>query len=305
MKFLLEILIEGNYAFEEILNSTSHGIAFLFSCLGCIILMSEVMSADANNDKASGDSVRFWACAVYSFSLMFLFLCSSLYHSFFLLPVASRVLQILDHVGIYMLIAGSYTPFLLIGMRGHFSCTVLLCLQWLAVFCGILFSAQADFTSQTTTIIELVVFIVMGCSVAFVWPSMSVELPHSAVRYLSTFCFCIISHSCVRSLVCVFIMFVLSLLVAGGAAYVIGIFFFIKGDTKPIFHSVWHLFVMLGAALHWFDVYLFVVNTRLGDVFQHCLLDLSDTIATGEIHSEHAAHLLHLCMEGLNNESTH
>jgi hemolysin III len=261
------------------LNSTSHGVAFLFSVLGCIILMSEVMSDEAAgaSTAAGSSSVRFWACAVYSFSLMFLFLCSSLYHSFFMLPMASRVLQILDHVGIYMLIAGSYTPFLLIGMHGHLSSAVLLCAEWLAVLCGILFSAQANFSSATTTTIELVTFVVMGCSVAFVWPSMSAALPHSAVN----------------------------LLVAGGAAYIVGIFFFIKGETKPIYHSVWHLFVILGAALHWFDVYFFIVNTRLGDVFQHCLLDLSDTIAAGEIHSEHAADLLHLCMEGLNNESAH
>jgi hemolysin III len=276
-------LIEGNYAFEEILNSTSHGIAFLFSVLGCIILMSEVLS---DTSSSSGSDVRFWACAVYSFSLMFLFFCSCLYHSFFMLPLASRVLQILDHVGIYMLIAGSYTPFLLTaGMRTHLSSVVLLCLEWLAVFCGILFCAQADFASHTTTLVELTAFVFMGCVVVFVWPSMSTELPQSA----------------------------LSLLVAGGAAYVIGIFFFIKGETKPIFHSVWHLFVILGAALHWFDVYLFVVNPRLGDVLQHCLLDLSDTLAAGMaaagggegMRSEHAMDLLHACLEGLNNESVH
>lgn len=242
--------------------------------------MSEALS-DTNGKalphSASSMSVRFWACAVYSFSLMFLFLCSSLYHSFFMLPMASRVLQILDHVGIYMLIAGSYTPFLLIGMHGQLSATVLLCGEWLAVFCGILFCTQADFTSETTTTIELVTFIVMGCSVACVWPSLSASLPAAAV----------------------------GLLVAGGAAYIVGIFFFIKGETKPIYHTVWHLFVILAAACHWFDVYLFVVNTRLGDVFQNCLLDLSATIAAGEVHSDHAAQLLHLCVEGLNNESAH
>lgn len=279
-----EVMIEGNYAFEEILNSTSHGVAFLFSVLGSIILMSEAM---ANTGAVGGggggsDSVRFWACAVYSASLMFLFLCSSLYHSFFMLPMASRVLQVLDHVGIYMLIAGSYTPYLLIGMRGHLSCTVLLVLEWLAVFCGILFSAQADFSSNTTTAIELVTFVAMGCAVGFVWPLMSVTLPATAI----------------------------TLLLAGGAAYIVGIFFFIRGESRPIYHSVWHLFVMLGAALHWFDVYLFIVNTRLGDVLQHCLLDLSDTIAAGEaggegVHSDHAAYLLQQCMEGLNNESAH
>ncbi len=57
----------------------------------------------------------------------------------------------------------------------------------------------------------------------------------------------------------------LTLLIMGGAAYVIGIFFFILGNTKPIFHVVWHCFVMIAAALHWFDVYFFIVAMRIGD----------------------------------------
>ena len=145
------------------------------------------------------------------------------------------------------------------------------------MFCGILFSTQADFNSETTTVVELVVFLLMGFSALFVWSTMTTTLSPYA----------------------------LNLLLAGGAAYVVGIIFFIKGEKKPIYHSVWHLFVILGAALHWFDVYLFIVNTRLGDVFQHCLLDLSETLETGQIHTDHAVELLHLCIEGLNNESTH
>jgi hemolysin III len=53
------------------------------------------------------------------------------------------------------------------------------------------------------------------------------------------------------------------LLLGGGCAYVVGVVFFVLGSYKPIYHVIWHIFVMLGAALHWFDVYFFIVNTNV------------------------------------------
>jgi hemolysin III len=57
----------------------------------------------------------------------------------------------------------------------------------------------------------------------------------------------------------------LALLIIGGFAYIFGILFFILGETWPIYHVVWHCFVMIGASMHWFDVYFFIVALRLGD----------------------------------------
>ena len=57
----------------------------------------------------------------------------------------------------------------------------------------------------------------------------------------------------------------LTLLVVGGAAYVIGILFFIMGERTPIFHVVWHCFVLMAASVHWLDVYFFIVPLRIGD----------------------------------------
>jgi hypothetical protein len=102
----------------------------------------------------------------------------------------------------------------------------------------------------------------MGGSVVFVWHHIMEALSSSAI----------------------------TLLIAGGAAYVTGIVFFIWGISRPIYHSIWHLFVVLGtppllflpllpspspsgASLHWFAVYFFIVNTRLGGVVEHVLED--------------------------------
>lgn len=85
---------------------------------------------------------HFWACVLYSFALMFLFLSSCLYHSFFMLPATHRIFQILDHVGIYLLIAGTFTPFMLIGLHHHYSARVLLTMEWIAAVLGSIFAGK-------------------------------------------------------------------------------------------------------------------------------------------------------------------
>ncbi|CAN0446578.1 unnamed protein product, partial [Phaeothamnion confervicola] len=79
------IKLDGNYVFEEILNAMSHGLGFLASVVGAILLMSEA--------TAPGKTQRhFWGCAIFSASLMLLYLASTLFHSLFMIPHASRVL---------------------------------------------------------------------------------------------------------------------------------------------------------------------------------------------------------------------
>lgn len=87
------------------------GVAFLASIVASIVLLSAI------SDDEKFTDYHFWSCTLYSFSLMFLFLSSCLFHSFFMLPAPSRILQILDHIGIYLLISGTYTPFLLISLH--------------------------------------------------------------------------------------------------------------------------------------------------------------------------------------------
>lgn len=84
--------------------------------------------------------------------------------------------------------------------------------------------------------VELTIFLVMGFGVVFIWDEIVQTLSYPA----------------------------LLLLMLGGAAYSFGIIFFILGVKRPIYHTVWHLFVVLGAALHWFDIYFFIIRTDLG-----------------------------------------
>jgi len=217
----------GNYVFEEILNSVTHGIAFLASIVAAFSLISTSL-------EHSGD-YHFWSCALYSFSLMFLFLVSTLYHSFFMLPATLSVLQILDHIGIYLVIAGSYTPFLLISLHHSNAARVLCGGQWIAAILGSSFAVVTDLNNKTSTMFELSMFLGMGFGILFVW--------EEAVASLGTK-----------------VMFLIGL---GGAAYVIGIIFFILGEVKPIYHVVWHLFVVLAAAIHWFTIYFYVAPEAL------------------------------------------
>ena len=224
----MSVQTNGNYVFEEILNSLSHGLAFLASVIGANILISRAA------DETSYTDYHFWACVLYSFSLMFLFLSSTLYHSFFMLPQTSRILQVLDHVGIYMLIAGSYTPFLLIALHEHNSARILCAGQWITACIGSIFALCSDLNAPSTTVVEVVIFVCMGYGLIFVWTEVCSTLSDIAFR----------------------------LLLGGGVAYTVGIIFFALGEFRPVFHVVWHLFVVLAAALHWFDIYFYIAPIK-------------------------------------------
>ena len=217
----------GNFVFEEILNSVSHGVAFIVSVVASCVLISEAAEQHLT-------TYHFWACALYSFSLMFLFLSSCLFHSFFMLPTTSRILQILDHVGIYLLIAGSYTPFLMIGLHGSIPATTLLVAEWVFALVGIIFAMCSDLNAPSSTVVELITFLTMGLGLFSVSSEIGL-LPAKGLWMLWT----------------------------GGLAYISGIAFFILGEYKPIYHCVWHCFVVLGAALHWFAIYWYVLPLKI------------------------------------------
>jgi hemolysin III len=107
--------------------------------------------------------------------------------------------------------------------------------EWTAAVVGSTFAACSDLNSTATNAVELAFFLGMGFGLVFVWEQISTHLAWEAFM----------------------------LLLAGGAAYVLGIVFFVLGELKPIYHVIWHLFVLLGATLHWFSVYFFVVNKTL------------------------------------------
>ena len=220
--------ISGNYVFEEILNSLTHGLGFIASVVGTLLLMSAA--------SAPGTTpYHWWSCLLFSLSLMILYISSSLYHSMFMLPHAKDVLQVMDHVGIYLLIAGSYSPFMMIALHHSPRANLLLLLEWVTAGGGVcvsIASSGVGVSNQATNLVEVVIFLVMGCAAFAIWSDLVVYLPETA----------------------------LYLLVGGGLAYIFGVIFFILGEIKPIYHMVWHLCVMLGSLLHWLCVYHFVVG---------------------------------------------
>jgi len=215
----LVVEVAGNFVTEELWNAVTHGAAFVLSIVGSCIILYKVSGAPVHH---------IWGCVLFSLSLLFMFLASTLYHSLFLYPLATRIFQMLDHAGIFVLIAGTYSPFLL------FYCTEahlnLLKFQW--VLCGLgvlvhLLSQYADWgTSRAYLSAELSLYIVMGWSIIWVWDSLTSMLPSSSF----------------------------TMLVSGGIMYSAGIPFFILGEYFPICHTVWHVFVTTAAICHWFSV---------------------------------------------------
>jgi channel protein (hemolysin III family) len=219
----------GNYVFEEIMNAVSHGIGFMLAIVASTLLMTDAVS--------KGTDYHYWSASLFSFSLIFLFLCSTLYHSFFMVPSASHVLQILDHVGIYFLIAGSYTPFMLIGLHHSFSAKILLIIEWSIAGVGSIFATCTDLNSPKTNTVECVLFLMMGFAVLIIWEEMRAYLPSEC----------------------------LTLLMCGGCTYALGVSFYVLGEFKPIFHVIWHCNVLVAATLIWFSVYFYVMPIDLPD----------------------------------------
>lgn len=261
----------GNYVFEEILNSVSHGIAFLLSIIAANVMILECSRLHHYTDY------HYWATVIYCVMASFMFLCSTLFHSFFMMPeskfindvyvyiwcvcvymvcmciyvyilctpnlclilaaslfsrhVASKIFQIFDHIGIYFQIAGSYTPIMLIGMHHSYEARVLLVLVWCLALVGAVFSAFFDVNLPSTNQVEMMIFLGMGAA----W----LPLLPQVLATLSTEC--------------------ITLLAIGLACYLVGIVFFILGEQRPIYHSVWHVFVFVAAVVHYFAIYFYIL----------------------------------------------
>ncbi|CAM9448778.1 unnamed protein product, partial [Heterosigma akashiwo] len=219
-----KLRVDGNYVFEEILNALTHGIGFLMAIGQTVLLMSEATSPGRT-------PYHYYSCLLFCIGLIGLFLSSTLYHSLFMLPNTLVILQKMDHIGIYLLIAGSYSPFLMLGLHEYWEAQLMSCFIWMAFFCGSVFSIASDLTKPSTGNVELVFYVGMGLSVVLLWPQVVAALPPPALR----------------------------LLVAGGAVYLGGIPFFKGGEYYPVLHAVWHLCVNAASFLHWLAVYRHMV----------------------------------------------
>lgn len=202
---------------EDIANSVTHGIGTLLSLGGTVILL--VYAA------LRGSSLHLVSFSVYGLSLILLHAASTLYHAL-RHPGARRVFWVFDHCSIYLLIAGTYTPFLLLSMWGGLALGMLVSIWVLAVVGIVLKSVFIGRLRKTS----FVVYLLMGWMIVLAGREVWIRVPHGALVYL----------------------------VVGGLLYTLGTVFFLW-RRLPYNHAIWHLFVLGGSITHYFGILLYLV----------------------------------------------
>jgi hemolysin III len=200
----------------ERFNSISHLVGAGLAVLGSVLLI--VTAARL------GDPWKIVSFSIYGAMLVALFVASTLYHS--ARGRAKAMLQKFDHCSIYLLIAGSYTPFALVSLRGPWGWSLLAAVWTLAVL-GIL---QEIWFAKGARVLSLVIYLLMG------WLALVAVMPLWVALTPSGFAW----------------------LVAGGLFYTVGIIFYVADQRIRHGHGVWHLFVLGGSSYHFFTVLFFV-----------------------------------------------
>jgi hemolysin III len=201
---------------EELANAVTHGIALLLAIAGLVIMIVDAGIA--------GDGWALFSAIVYGTSLVLLFLSSTLYHSL-RKEALRRFFLAFDHIAIFLLIAGTYTPIALLAVPQPTG-WILFALIWGLAVIGIAlrFAWLAGFQ-----IISLLLYLVMGW-IAMVWADSFFDGMGGGVY----------------------------LVIAGGASYTLGVAFYLL-RRMPYNHAVWHLFVLGGAICHFLAVQLYVM----------------------------------------------
>jgi hemolysin III len=202
---------------EEIANSVTHGVGVLLSIVGLVVLV--------NLAARHGNVWHIVSSSIFGTTLTMLYLTSTLYHSI-TTPRAKKVLRLLDHVAIYLLIAGTYTPFLLVNLRGPWGWT-LFALVWGIALMGILLKVSPLGHKRG---LSLTLYLVLGWIILIAIKPLLSYLDPAGVR----------------------------LLVGGGIAYTGGVIFY-GWKRLPYNHAIWHLFVLAGSCFHFFAVLLYVL----------------------------------------------
>jgi len=209
---------EGNYSKnEELANSISHGIGIALSVIALIIL---VVFA-----SLQGDFWKILSFSIYGASLVLLYTASTLYHSFEE-PKIKHYLKIFDHSAIYLLIAGTYTPFMLVMLRESVG-WILFSIVWSLALAGIFFKL---FYTGRFQILSTLIYLAMGWLIVFAFRPMIEYVPEKGLYWIA----------------------------AGGISYSLGVIFYLWNKV-PYHHAIWHLFVLGGSICHFFSVLFYVL----------------------------------------------
>ncbi|ACS87069.1 PAQR family membrane homeostasis protein TrhA [Musicola paradisiaca] len=202
---------------EEIANSVSHGIGFIFGIVGLVLLLVQAVNNGAG-------TMAITSYSLYGGSLILLFLASTLYHA---IPHqrAKRWLKKFDHCAIYLLIAGTYTPFLLVGLNSPLADGLMMTI-WSLALLGVIFKLAF---AHRFEVLSLITYLTMGWLSLIVIYQLAVTLSAAGI----------------------------TLLAIGGAIYTLGVVFYVA-KRIPFNHAIWHGFVLGGSICHFLAIYLYV-----------------------------------------------
>jgi len=208
----------SNYSYrEELANSITHGIGIVFA-IGALVIM-DVFAA------LFGDAWHIVSCTIFGATLIILYTASTLYHSI-PIPKTKMLLRLIDHSAIFLLIAGTYTPFTLVNLRGPWGWSIFGTVWGIALL-GVIFQV---FLLRRWPLFSVGLYVGMGLIILVAIKPLGATLSPSGLK----------------------------LLVAGGLAYIVGLIFY-GWKRLPYSHAVWHLFVLAGSALHFFSVLFYVI----------------------------------------------
>ena len=208
-----------SYTFgEEMINSLSHAIGTGLSIAGLILLLIKSI--------ATGDSWKIVTSILFGISLILLYFMSTLYHA---LPatIIKRIFRVFDHCTIYVLIAGTYTPFTLVSLRNSVGWAVMIVI-WLAAIIGIVLNAL---DVERFAKASMICYLAMGWCIVLTFRPLMAAVATTGIL----------------------------LLILGGVAYTIGAILYGIGSKHRYMHSVWHFFVLAGSVLHYLTIYFYVI----------------------------------------------
>ena len=204
---------------EEIAHSVTHGIGVVFSIAGLAVLTAFA--------AVKGTAWHIVACSIYGATLVLAYTASTIYHAIpAALATTKKVLRILDHSAIYLLIAGTYTPFALVNLRGKWGWS-LLAVVWTLAVLGIVFKATL---MGRLRVLSVFFYLLLGWLVVVAAKPLGQSVAGGG----------------------------LALLVGGGIAYTAGVAFY-AWRRLPYHHAIWHGFVLTGSVLHYFAILFYVV----------------------------------------------
>ena len=209
---------ESRYSFaEEIANSVTHGIGVGLSIAALSVLVTFA--------GLFGDAWRVVSFSIYGATLILLYLASTFYHSF-QSPRVKEIFRVLDHSAIFLLIAGTYTPFTLVNLRGGWGWT-LFGLIWGLAICGILLEV---FFMDRFKPLSMAIYVGMGWLVILALKPLLAAVPMGGMIWLGI----------------------------GGLTYTLGVIFYLW-NRIPFNHAIWHLFVLGGSVCHFFCILFYVL----------------------------------------------